>query len=612
MAHNPTNNGELFFYMWWAFENEKDVQMLNDYSEYPRDLGKSDRVEYNEPGTKDKAVIFTNDKPRGRVVGRFLGMNGMAPLDEIFEDDTRDMSPDVLRDILIKYPVVALGAAVARRSDWKKNERDFMTINPEDLRWKWVSFTGKKAEPVKGKIKGRLVEAEEDGSGILKIKIVNTPLPLNTAVEAQVSYSDSANKFGVARHTIDALIGGSIIAQAQADDDGRFELEIDASQFGKNIELVSQAVPDTAGILGWSEGRQNNGWPTAPIILTLAAATFEFAILPKVRNKPPEKPAIKGRLVESIDDGGLRKIAIIKKNLALVNDAEAKDVHDNKTDPFGIKKQKIEARIAGMKIAEVDSDNDGRFEIPIDPAHLGKKIELVSPATTIPFGGTWNEGKHQDGWPRVEIILTPANPKFANAIVPKLKKIAKGKLPIVIVQPQHHMVRKSVHKTSLMPPFGGSPEVVSPKPGAQGIEFDVVKANNLAKVKQYFRIFFYAPAARRKLSLADLAAFNITNVSVSFAKGGAPKKASYTNDFHQEYSVNPKTAITINFLHNSPLATKIPQVILIYVAIHEEDPKLYNPNLDLIMVEQSIKGGREADLAKGKILDFNNLGMIIL
>jgi hypothetical protein len=144
--------GELFFYTWWAFKTVEDFDHVNNNSEYPRNIGKMDRVEYEEPGTKDRVVMFNNEKPAGSVTGMFMGMNGMTPLETDFEDSRAYDST-----LAAEYPIIALGAAVARRESWKKDERGFRTLNAEDLRWKWHRFGGKGADKP-FTIRGRLIE----------------------------------------------------------------------------------------------------------------------------------------------------------------------------------------------------------------------------------------------------------------------------------------------------------------------------------------------------------------------------------------------------------------------------------------------------------------------
>lgn len=121
------------FFTWWAFENKDAVDKLNEKLGYPLTGGKS-KATYKEEATKDKGIIFNNEKPDALAPeGIYLGMQGMTYLNSVFTARPPESKFSYDR---IKYPIVALGAALPRREHIRSD--DLQTTNFEDLRWTWA------------------------------------------------------------------------------------------------------------------------------------------------------------------------------------------------------------------------------------------------------------------------------------------------------------------------------------------------------------------------------------------------------------------------------------------------------------------------------------------
>jgi hypothetical protein len=168
----------LFLYIWWCFKDieldgEKVFDHINNRCMYPRNIGKGSRVAYMSEGTKDKAIMYTNDKPDGIVYGHYLGMRGVTKIDTEFSDSFPNISPEMLAE----FPIIALGVAKVRQEHinqfkreatpgklwWKKDLNltkfwnNFKVMHDEDLRWKWTRWGGSGKGSSEYFIQGRII-----------------------------------------------------------------------------------------------------------------------------------------------------------------------------------------------------------------------------------------------------------------------------------------------------------------------------------------------------------------------------------------------------------------------------------------------------------------------
>jgi hypothetical protein len=168
----------LFLYIWWCFKDieldgEKVFDHINNRCMYPRNIGKGSRVAYMSEGTKDKAIMYTNDKPDGIVYGHYLGMRGVTKIDTEFSDSFPNIPPEMLAE----FPIIALGVAKVRQEHinqfkreatpgklwWKKDLNltkfwnNFKVMHDEDLRWKWTRWGGSGKGSSEYFIKGRII-----------------------------------------------------------------------------------------------------------------------------------------------------------------------------------------------------------------------------------------------------------------------------------------------------------------------------------------------------------------------------------------------------------------------------------------------------------------------
>ncbi len=122
-----------FYWMFWAFKNEDEVQELNQHGWYPRMFNKEDLPRYEEGKEKDVAFLLANSKEKeGHVAGNFLGAAGVTPPETVFEEVVAN--PGNWGD----HPVVALGVAIAHRKDRDKQGDEYRRVNPYNLHWKWA------------------------------------------------------------------------------------------------------------------------------------------------------------------------------------------------------------------------------------------------------------------------------------------------------------------------------------------------------------------------------------------------------------------------------------------------------------------------------------------
>ena len=142
--------GRLYYYVWWLLDSEEDYQtLLNNPHSYPRNWGKL-KVQYKEIGNKNIDEALAGEKSSGKIAGEFLGALGLVGRDMEFEDE-------VPRINLKPGQVIALGAARAKRWDWRTKEyrglgeEKLMRIDPERLIWKWTRLGSSGEE--KGTIK---------------------------------------------------------------------------------------------------------------------------------------------------------------------------------------------------------------------------------------------------------------------------------------------------------------------------------------------------------------------------------------------------------------------------------------------------------------------------
>jgi hypothetical protein len=167
------SEGKLYYYVWWLLDNENDYKtLISDPHAYPRNRGKL-KVYYKEIGSKNVEEALKGEKSSEKVTGEFLGALGIVGRNIEFEDD-------VPRVELQPGQIIALGAARAKRWDWRTREYrgltedKLMRFDPERLIWKWNSLNSAGKEKFVGpvpKTKSKKTKKEPDSEKELTISL---------------------------------------------------------------------------------------------------------------------------------------------------------------------------------------------------------------------------------------------------------------------------------------------------------------------------------------------------------------------------------------------------------------------------------------------------------